>query len=244
MDGTLATLLYATVAALAAGLGALPSAFRREFPERWLGWANALAAGLMLGIAYILTIEGLRNETPIPGAAGAVLGILWVYASHAFAGTSELRLNLTEETPPDYGYKILLVNSLHSASEGLAIGVAMVIEIRLGIVLALAFGVHNVAEAVTLTAVLRPRGVGAARAAILAILTNASQVLLAVTGYAVIQAAPIALPWALGFAVGAMIYLSAVELLPEAYDEAHHTGIAVVAAVAISVVALVRVLIP
>ncbi|MHC4102194.1 MAG: ZIP family metal transporter [Planctomycetota bacterium] len=240
MDGTLITLLYASIAAAVAALGPLPWVFHREPSVALLGFANALAAGMMLGAAYILTAEGLGGNA-LAGAAGAVLGIAFVWGSHAFAGTSELRLNLTDELSPDYGYKVLVVNGLHAASEGVAIGVAMFIDLRLGIFLALAFAVHNIAEATALCAVLIPRGVSRKRAAALGVMTNVSQILLAVVCYTVLMAQPGVLTPMLGFAVGAMIYLTVVELLPEAYLEAHQTAIAVTASVAMSVVALLEV---
>ncbi|MHC4979538.1 MAG: ZIP family metal transporter [Planctomycetota bacterium] len=237
MDGTLITLLYASIAAAVAALGPLPWVFHREPSVALLGFANALAAGMMLGAAYILTAEGLGGNA-LAGAAGAVLGIAFVWGSHAFAGTSE---NLTDELSPDYGYKVLVVNGLHAASEGVAIGVAMFIDLRLGIFLALAFAVHNIAEATALCAVLIPRGVSRKRAAALGVMTNVSQILLAVVCYTVLLAQPGVLTPMLGFAVGAMIYLTVVELLPEAYLEAHQTAIAVTASVAMSVVALLEV---
>jgi len=240
MDGTLITLLYASIAAAVAALGPLPWVFHREPSVALLGFANALAAGMMLGAAYILTAAGLDGNA-LAGAAGAVVGIAFVWGAHAFGGTSELRLNLTDETSPDYGYKVLVVNGLHSASEGVAIGVAMFIDLRLGIFLALAFAVHNIAEATALCAVLIPRGVTRTRAAALGVMTNVSQVLLAVVCYTILVAEPGILTPMLGFAVGAMIYLTVVELLPEAYLEAHQTAIAVTASVAMSVVALLEV---
>jgi ZIP family zinc transporter len=243
MDGTLITLLYASIAAAVAALGPLPWVFRREPSVALLGFANALAAGMMLGAAYILTAEGLGGNALV-GAAGALSGVLFVWGSHAFAGTAELRLNLTGETSLDYGYKVLVVNGMHSASEGVAIGVAMFIELRLGIFLALAFAVHNIAEATTLCAVLIPRGVSRTRASALGVMTNVSQVLLAMVCYTVLVAEPGLLSPILGFAVGAMIYLTVVELLPEAYLEAHQTAIAVTASVAMSVVALLEVVLP
>ena len=57
MDGTITTLLYASVAAAVAALGPLPWVFHREPSVALLGFANALAAGMMLGAAYILTAE-------------------------------------------------------------------------------------------------------------------------------------------------------------------------------------------
>jgi ZIP family zinc transporter len=241
VDGTLTTLLYAAVAAAVAALGPLPWAFHRRPSVALLGFANALAAGMMLGAAYILTAEGMDGNA-LAGAGGALAGVLFVWGSHAFAGTSELRLNLTDQTSPDYGYKVIVVHSLHSASEGVAIGVAMFIDLRLGIFLALAFAVHNIAEATALCAVLIPRGVTRTRAAALAVMTNVSQILLAVVCYTVLVAEPRLLTLLLGFAVGAMIYLTVVELLPEAYLEARQTAIAVTASVAMSGVALLEVI--
>jgi zinc transporter ZupT len=243
VDRTLVTLAYASLAAAVSAVGVGPFAFGGRPPRTHIGLANALAAGLMLGAAYILMSEGLTGPAA-PGAAGAVLGILFVYGSHAFAGTADLRLNLADDPSPEYGYKVVVVNSLHSASEGIAIGVAMFLELRLGIFMALALAVHNVAEATALCSVLIPRGVSIARAAALSVLTNVSQPLLAVTVYAVLTAAPDILPPTLGFAVGAIIYLTVVELLPEAYAETHEVGIAVTAAVSMSAVALLRVLLP
>ncbi|MHC4128997.1 MAG: ZIP family metal transporter [Planctomycetota bacterium] len=240
MDGTLTTLLFASIAAAIAALGPLPWVFRQKPSVALLGLANALAAGMMLGAAYILTAEGMSGDA-LGGGAGALAGVLFVWGSHALAGTSELRLNLTDEPSLDYGYKVLVVNGLHSASEGVAIGVAMFIELRLGIFLALAFAVHNIAEATTLSAVLIPRRISLPRAAGLGVMTKVTQVLLAVVSYAVLAAEPGLLTPILGFAVGAMIYLTVVELLPEAYLQAHQTAIAVTASVAMSVVALLEV---
>ena len=56
---TLAVLTYSGLALLSAGFGAIPVAFRQRLPPSWLGWANAVAAGLMLGVAYILMAAGL-----------------------------------------------------------------------------------------------------------------------------------------------------------------------------------------
>jgi len=62
---------------------------------------------------------------------------------------------------------------------------------------------------------------------------------MAVATFAVVAAAPAVLPWALGFAVGALIYLVMVELLPESYRQAGATTIGLVTVLAMGVVVLV-----
>ena len=47
--------------ALATGLGAVPFFFVHSFSRRWLGLANALAAGLMLGASTASIYEGGRE---------------------------------------------------------------------------------------------------------------------------------------------------------------------------------------
>ena len=239
MDPTLTVLLYSGLAAAAAAIGAIPVRGRRGLPGAWIGWANALAAGLMLGAAFTLTQENAHHAA-LPVAGGALLGILFTHWTHAVTGTSELDLNRLDAVDPTYGYRIMLTGTLHSASEGVAIGVAMFIDLAFGISMAVAIAVHNIPEAAIQSTVLRSRGARARDAAGLAIAVNLSQVLLAVVAYAVLTAAPEALPWALGFAVGALINLVLVELLPESYKEAGTTSIAVVTFVAMSMVALVR----
>ena len=111
MNPTLVVLLFSAVSAGAAVLGGGPFLFRRALPIRQIGWANAGAAGMMLGAAYILLIAGLpRGGGGI--AAGALLGIAFVTLTHMMSGTEDLDLNRLDDTSPAYGYQVLFVNSL------------------------------------------------------------------------------------------------------------------------------------
>lgn len=239
MDPILTVLLFSSLAAAAALLGVLPLAGRQQMPVHWIGWANATAAGLMLGAAYALSETGFELR-PVETALGALLGIGFSAWTHQVSGTENLDLNSLSGTDTPYGYKILLINCLHSASEGVAIGIAMAASLPFGIFVALAMAAHNIPEAAILWAVLRNRGVRLSHGAGLAVLTNGSQVLLAVATFGVVTAAPVLVPAVLGFALGALVYLALVELLPESYREAGHTSIAIVTTVAVSIVVLLH----
>ena len=234
---TLVVLAAAGVAAAVAPLGILPLTVRREPPVALIGAANALAAGIMLGAAYILSAG---FEAPVSAAAGAVVGVLAIHMTHAASGTSELDLNRLEASDPVYSYRVLLVGTLHSAAEGVAIGVAMAVDLRFGLVMAAAMAVHNVPEATVLGAVLRGQGATLRAAAGLVLVVDASQILLAVTTHSIVVAAPAAVPWAQGFAAGALIDLVLVELLPESYRELGRGSIALVAAAAMGAVVLLH----
>lgn len=237
MDPTLTVLLYSGVAALAAGLGILPLVGRSRVPTRWIGWSNALAAGVMLGAAYILTAQSAVAD-PVRIGLGSLVGIAFSYWTHRVSHTEELDLNRLDETDPVYGYQVLLVNTIHSAAEGVAIGIAMVTSVSFGVVVAVAIALHNIPEATVLGAVLTSRGVKKSDAVGLAIAANIGQVLLAVVSYSVVRAAPSLYPFVLGFAAGALVHLVLAESLPESYREAGPTSIALVTSLAIGAVVL------
>jgi zinc transporter ZupT len=239
LDPTLTVLLYSSVAALTAALGVVPLISGRRPPLQLIGWANALASGLMLGVAYALLVAGLDGSALTVGA-GAMIGLAVVWGTHFLIGTADLDLNKLDDVRPEYGYQVIVVNSLHAAHEGVAIGVAMAVSLPFGILMALSLAVHNIPEATVQSAVITRRGTSLRNAAVLSVATNALQVLLAVVTFSIALAAPAFLPWALGFAVGALIYLVLVELLPESYREAGHTSIALVTIAAMGVVVLLR----
>ncbi len=238
MDPLLATLVLSLIAAATSAAGVLPLVRRRHVPLVAIGWAHALAAGAMLGAAFVLMAATTDRNLDV-AALGALLGIAFVRFTHMVSGTEDLDLDRVDETSETYGYKVLLVNTLHSASEGVAIGAAVMVSPPFGIFVALAMGVHNVPEATALCAVLRAHGVRLPHAAGLAFVSNVPQILMAVVAVALIQAAPHLLPWALGFAFGALVYLALAEHLPESYRKAGHTTIALVIIVAMGIVVLI-----
>ncbi len=242
VDPTLTVLLYSSLAAASAGLGVVPLLVRQRLPQAWIGWANALAAGLMLGAAYAILVVGLETagieRVPLSGAVGALLGIAFVYWTHWVSGTAELDLNRLQETASEYGYQVILINAHHAAAEGIAIGVAFLVSVPFGVFMALAIAVHNIPEATVLSAILTGRGARLRDAVGLSIGTNVSQVLLSIVTFALVAAAPGLFPWAVGFAVGALVYLVMAELLPECYRQAGPTSIGLVTIVAMGIVVL------
>lgn len=239
MDPVLLVLVYSTVAAAAAGIGTIPYLWRPTAPTWWVGWSNALAAGLMLGAAYSLMVAEADRISPV-GIVGVLLGMVLVNRLHAASGTSDMDLNRTDSTDTAYGYQVLLISAFHAGYEGVAIGVAFSVSVPFGVFMALAIAVHNIPEGVVLTSILLARKVRLLDAAGLAVATNTSQVLMAIVVFALANAAPGLLPWALGFAAGSLVYLVMAELLPQCYRQAGHTSIALVTIVAMGIVILLR----
>ncbi|MEE8526869.1 MAG: hypothetical protein V3T72_23285 [Thermoanaerobaculia bacterium] len=198
---TLTTVVGASaVTALAAALGALVVRARSTWPAR-LGWANAVASGLMLGVSYVLAEQGLQWPA-LATAVGAVVGILLVASLHQTFGAQDLERNLVAEQAPGYTTKIVLGTSLHAAAEGIALGVAMALHLRLGVFMAVALAVHKVAEGAVLCAVLGGQGASSTRAATVAVVSNLAAVPAAAGAFLLVGGWPVSIPWFVGFAVG------------------------------------------
>lgn len=236
MATPLVVLLYASIAALCA----IPGAFVRwssvSGRDRWIGGSQALAAGGMLGTAFVLTI--VPTGLPLEAAAGGLLGVLAIVATHGITHLDGLDLTRPDRADPTAARRLFAVHAWHASTEGVAIGVAMAIDLSLGIFVALAIAVHNVPEAALLRGATLRQGAGAAEAAGLALLSKAGQPVLAVATWQLIQTVPGSLPWIAGFAVGALLNLVLTELLPASYRHAGSTSIAVVASVALALVVL------
>jgi zinc transporter ZupT len=232
-----AVLLYSGLSAITAVLGVVPHALGRAPSRVAIGWANALAGGLMLGVAYTLLTDGLSGELVL-GGLGSALGIGFVRGSHALAGTGELDVDEAGTGSSGEGFKVVLVDALHAADEGVAIGVAMAVSLPLGIAMAATLAIHNIPEAMVLGTVLTRRGMRVPRVATVAVAVNLNQVLLAIASFAVLQQFGSWLPVLAGFAVGALMYRTLVELLPESYHQAGPTSIAMVTLLAMGVVVM------
>lgn len=230
-------LVCSGLAALMTAFGALPFVDSRKKRPRLIGLAEAAAAGLMLGAAYLLMLRALDRGT-IWAIVGAGLGVGYTLSIQWYADVQEID---GDRESPIFGYKLLLQNFLHSASEGVAIGVAMVLELRLGIFVAFALGVHNIAEGVALSGVLRDRGMKARQAAGVCVAAKSSQPLFALAIFAL---EPVLgggwLTPMLGLAAGSLAFLVLTELLPDAYDKTPDEWVASVTTAAAAVVILLE----
>ena len=236
-------LLWSLVAAHAAGLGTLLGRWP-WFAKNAVGWATAAAAGLMLGIGYVLLDTG-QHLAPAPTLFGALVGLGLVRLAdggvaaqgvaddaHAANGTTRL------SSPPATDAGEILASALHSAVEGIAIGAAAASGVPLAQFLLITFGFHNISEGAVLGTLLAERGMKRSAAMGVAILARTSQPLVGVSTLFLIGAVPALLPWLIGASFGSLLYLIIAELLPQSYRLAGRTAIAVVVSLAAGMVAL------
>jgi zinc transporter, ZIP family len=236
--GATTVFLFALLTAVATGFGAVPFAFAKHPTRRWLGVSNAVAAGLMLAASFGLIYEGM-NYGPLRALAGALLGLVFIVVARRFLRHEEHPAVFASMSGLDARKALLIVGvmTLHSFTEGVGIGVSFGGGEALGLFISLALAVHNIPEGLAISLVLVPRGVGWDRAALWSIFSSLPQPLMAVPAFLFVEVFRPLLPYGLGFAAGAMIWMVFSELVPDALEEASSGLVAVV--VTVSVVAMV-----
>ena len=239
---------WAWVTCASTALGAAPFFLCRVRPGAGsaLGASNAAAAGMMLAASASLAWEGLQDGggggggalPPLVGvAAGAAAGVGAILASKRLLrtwGGAEAVFAGLAAADARRALLLVLVMFAHSATEGVAIGVGFTAgdaHVRgggggggLGRFVALSLAIHNVPEGLATCLALVPNGTPPLEAALWALGTSLSQPLLAVVSFGFVHQFAALLAPGLGFAAGAMTWVAAKELLPEAWEQLEGWG--------------------
>jgi ZIP family zinc transporter len=211
--------LAALATALATGLGALPFAFISNISGNSIAVANAIAAGLMLGASFGLVGEG-ANYNGWATFIGANLGVLFILIAQKIMGDHEIDFVGATGVSAKRMLLIVVVMTVHSFAEGVAVGVSFGGGESLATAITIAIAVHNIPEGLAISAVMRPRGASLLACIGWSIFSSLPQPITAVPSFIFVDRFATVLPYGLGFAAGAMVFMVLVELLPEAYEQA------------------------
>jgi len=219
---------YGLVTALATGLGAIPFAFTRRLTRGAVAYADAIAAGLMLGASFALVAEGTKYGT-WQTIVGANVGVLFILGIGRLLRGRDLALGSLSGAGARRALLVIVTMTVHSFAEGVAVGVAFGGGSQLGLLITIAIAVHNIPEGLAISASLRSRGSTITACTWWSIFSSLPQPLMAVPAFLFVELFTPFLPYGLGFAAGAMIFMVFEELLPEAYGEARSTRVALFA---------------
>ena len=229
LEPAVVVFLYGLLTALATGLGAVPFAFVRSVSPRTVAYSNAIASGLMLGASFGLAAEGSERGS-LQTFVGTLLGVAFILGAQRWLGDREdLQIGSARGAGARKIFLILLVMTVHSFAEGIAIGASFAGGLTLAALITAAIAVHNVPEGLAISAVLRPQGATIAGCAGWSIFSSLPQPLMAVPAFLFVDAFRPALPYGVGFAAGAMVFMVIVELLPEAFEHAPRPAVGLLA---------------
>jgi ZIP family zinc transporter len=210
----------------------------RDPSERALDGALGFAAGVMLAASFtsliIPGIETYSGGNPIPVLLGVALGALFLDRSdvlipHAHylvsgqrrpdaASAEDRELPIDDERLAGVVLFVLAI-TLHNMPEGLAVGVGFGSgDLGTAIPLMLAIGIQNVPEGLAVSVAAMNAGLDRrAYATFAGIRSGVVEIPLAVLGAYAVGTISALLPYAMGFAAGAMLFVISDEIVPETH---------------------------
>ena len=176
--------------------------------------SSAVAAGCMLGASFGLFYEG-ASRSVMGVVAGALVGVAFIVVSRLLLGhTRDAHVGNLRGARGLTALMVIGVMTVHSFTEGAALGVSFAGEGSLGIVIAIAIAIYNIPEGVAISLVLIPYGASIRSAVGWSIFSSLPQPLTAVPAYLAVSTFEPLLPVGLGFAGGAMTWMVITQLLP------------------------------
>lgn len=210
-------LIYSGITALATGLGVIPLYFTKKISVSKMSLASALASGLLLTAAFDLINEG-TNSNAVLTLLGVITGVILISISRKW---------LDKRKTPDVGdlaradllkaIVIIGVMTIHSFAEGIAVGLSFGGDnLSFGSMISIVIALHNVPEGLAIGLVLIPKGVKIWKAGLWSVFSSLPQPLMAVPAFLLVLVFEPFLPFGLGLAAGAMIWMIGAEVLPDA----------------------------
>jgi zinc transporter ZupT len=197
--------------------------------EDVLGW-GAFAPRAMLAAAVgtpLHAITGTTYDFAVLDTSlarticGILLGVAFIVITGKVLASREEELSIGNIVGASATKMVLIifVMTLHSLTEGIGIGVSFGGKsLQLGQFISTSLAVHNIPEGLAVALVLFPMRISKLRAVLWAIFTSLPQPIMAVPSFIFVKQFMPLLPVGLGFASGAMAYVSAFELFPDALE--------------------------
>ncbi|MFC7044524.1 ZIP family metal transporter [Halobacteriaceae archaeon GCM10025711] len=210
----------------------------RDPSERAMDGALGFAAGVMLAASFTsLIIPGIETYTPggspLPVLLGLALGALVLDRSDVLVPHAHYLLSgrrRTDAANPETSLPVdderltgvvlfILAITLHNMPEGLAVGVGFGSgDLGTAIPLMVAIGIQNIPEGLAVSVAAINAGLDKRfYAAFAGIRSGVVEIPLAVLGAYAVQTVSMLLPYAMGFAAGAMLFVISDEIVPETH---------------------------
>jgi zinc transporter, ZIP family len=232
----------AAVAGLATGVGALPIfAVSQQRLERLEHPALGFTAGVMLAASFFsLILPGVeaaerggtgRSAAAAIVAAALLIGAAAIFAMKRYSPPFERMLLNPAEIDPERSRRIWLFVAaivLHNLPEGLAVGVSFGGgDIGNGTATAIGIGLQNIPEGLAVALLILSIGHTKRTAFLIALCSGLVEPAMGFVGIAAVSLAGALLPWGMGFAAGAMIYVVTADIIPETHRRGHAEGASV-----------------
>jgi ZIP family zinc transporter len=222
-------LLASILAGLATGLGALPAAFFKEVSNNVFNGLLGGAAGVMLAAtSFSLLLPGIEygNELWLDKglwvvAAGMLFGALFLHLADSKLPHIHFNGDLSNHTESlQKIWLFIFAITIHNFPEGMSVGVSFGSgDMHNGIVLAIAIALQNIPEGLAVALPLVALGYNKWKAVGIATLTGLVEPVGGLLGITMVSVFSPLLPFAMGFAAGAMLFVISEEIIPETHSK-------------------------
>ncbi len=207
-------------------VGALAILVWRNVSQRFLDAALGFAAGVMLTASFTsLILPGVEAGGIFPVLIGIVIGaVLLDLGDHLIPHEHFVRGHEGRDAKRIRGVWLFIIAiTLHNMPEGLAVGVGFGSgDFHAAVTLMLAIGIQNIPEGLSVSLSALHAGLGSRYyATVVGIRAGLVEIPLAVIGAALVHYMRPILPYAMGFAAGAMLYVISDEIVPETHRMGH-----------------------
>jgi len=207
-------------------IGALAVLIWQKPSRRFLDISLGFAAGIMLTASFTsLILPGVEYGGILPVILGMSLGVIAMILGDQFV--PHLHPGRGTEGPETKRIRavwlFILAITLHNMPEGLAVGVGFGSgNLKDAIPLMLAIGIQNIPEGLAVAVAALNAGMGSFfYAGFVGIRAGLVEIPLTLLGVLAVQFARPLLPYAMGFAAGAMLYVISDEIIPETHGSGH-----------------------
>jgi ZIP family zinc transporter len=217
-------LIEAVLLGLFAGLatvvgGVIGTSFKKP-SDKVLSVLFGFTAGTMLTATFVRIIPGALNVNMPAALVGLVLGmaclmIIDIKLPHVHVGETDSQRLVR------IGTLITVGDFIHDLPEGLAIGAGYMVTPPLGFLAMFAVFLHNAPEGVSDAVPLLAGGVRRSTTILATLIVSLATALGAFLGGVIGYISPGLLVGTLGFAAGAVLYITSDELIPEAQRRGH-----------------------
>lgn len=230
--GSFASLL----AGMGTALGALGVFLVRRLSDKLQDGMLSAAAGVMLAASFFsLLLPGIEYGEELTGhtwmaalmvIAGLLMGAALLY--HIHQRLPHEHFTLGREGPSvAHIHRIwlfVIAITLHNFPEGMAVGVGFGGgNISNGVALAIGIGLQNIPEGLAVAVSLLGINHSRTKAFGIAVLTGLVEPVGGVFGATMVWLAEPIMPWTLGFAAGAMLFIISDEIIPETHRGDYRT---------------------
>jgi ZIP family zinc transporter len=220
--------LYSVLLSLAAGsatgLGAIPLTLKRRFTHRFYDSMMGLSAGVMLSASAFSLIEPALKLGALQVIGGTIVGALFVAILNWAIPHVHTRFTQGGKVKEERRRGMLIAGAvaIHNLPEGFAVGVGYLSGVpEAGLILALAIMIHNMPEGFAVAYPFHEDGKSTVACLIIATLSGLVEPVGALLGALLISVDTAVLPFGLGFAAGAMIYVVFAEIIPESHSHGY-----------------------